>query len=129
MKKAFVVVVCLVVVIMVVVYARSSKAPAEGVTPDTSSPQTQAQTPATTDQSQAVNTNKDNSQKTSMDSKTTKLPDGLEITVTQEGTGDVVSKAKDNVTVNYTGSLTDGTVFDSSVDPKFGHVSPFNIYE
>ena len=27
--------------------------------------------------------------------------------------------------VNYTGKLADGTVFDSNVDPKFGHVTPF----
>lgn len=29
------------------------------------------------------------------------------------------------VSVNYTGWLEDGTVFDSNVDPKFGHAEPF----
>jgi FKBP-type peptidyl-prolyl cis-trans isomerase len=27
--------------------------------------------------------------------------------------------------MNYTGRLADGTVFDSNVDPKFNHVTPF----
>jgi len=33
----------------------------------------------------------------------------------------------DLVTVNYTGKLADGTVFDSNVDPKFNHVQPFQF--
>lgn len=36
-----------------------------------------------------------------------------------------VAKAGDTVAMNYTGRLVDGTVFDSNVDPKFGHVQPF----
>ncbi len=35
------------------------------------------------------------------------------------------AKAEDIVSVNYTGRLEDGTVFDSNVDPSFGHVEPF----
>lgn len=31
------------------------------------------------------------------------------------------------VTVNYTGKLTDGTIFDSNVLPEFGHVQPFQF--
>lgn len=36
-----------------------------------------------------------------------------------------VAKAGDTVAMNYTGTLADGTVFDSNVDPKFNHVTPF----
>lgn len=36
-----------------------------------------------------------------------------------------VSKAGDVLVMNYTGRLTNGTVFDSNVDPKFNHVQPF----
>ena len=35
------------------------------------------------------------------------------------------AKAGDTVSMNYTGRLADGTVFDSNVDPSFGHVEPF----
>jgi FKBP-type peptidyl-prolyl cis-trans isomerase FkpA len=37
------------------------------------------------------------------------------------------AKAGDVLIVNYTGRLADGTVFDSNVDPKFGHVEPFKF--
>ena len=46
---------------------------------------------------------------------------GQDITI---GTG-AEAKSGDSVKVNYTGTLVDGTVFDSSVDPKFKHVEPF----
>ncbi len=36
-----------------------------------------------------------------------------------------VAKIGDTVSMNYTGRLADGTVFDSNVDPKFQHVEPF----
>lgn len=52
--------------------------------------------------------------------------DGVFIKVLQEGNGEVV-KIGDTVSMNYTGSLEDGTVFDSNVDPKFDHVSPFTF--
>ena len=41
------------------------------------------------------------------------------------GTTSDVAKAGDTVSMNYTGRLEDGTVFDSNVDPKFQHVEPF----
>jgi FKBP-type peptidyl-prolyl cis-trans isomerase len=40
---------------------------------------------------------------------------------------DNIAKAGDLVSVNYTGMLADGTVFDSNVDPKFSHVEPFEF--
>jgi len=50
--------------------------------------------------------------------------EGVKITVLSEGSG-APAKVGDNVTMNYTGTLEDGTAFDSNVDPKFNHVSPF----
>jgi len=57
---------------------------------------------------------------------------GTTAPVTGEEVGNTIAtneeaKAGDIVTVNYTGKLADGTVFDSSVDPKFGHVEPFEF--
>ena len=40
-------------------------------------------------------------------------------------TGRAVAKTGDTVSMNYTGRLQNGTVFDSNVDPKFKHVQPF----
>jgi peptidylprolyl isomerase len=34
-------------------------------------------------------------------------------------------KVGQKITVNYTGRLTDGKIFDSNVDPSKGHVEPF----
>ena len=52
--------------------------------------------------------------------------DGVRITILKEGTGEGV-KTGDTVAMNYTGMFVDGTVFDSNVDPKFGHVEPFEF--
>lgn len=51
---------------------------------------------------------------------------GVKITVINEGTGEA-AVAGDTVSMNYTGTLTDGTAFDSNVDPKFNHVTPFSF--
>jgi peptidylprolyl isomerase len=51
---------------------------------------------------------------------------GLEYIDTKVGTGGPVTKGQ-TVTVNYTGRLLNGTIFDSNVDPKFGHVQPFTV--
>ncbi len=51
-------------------------------------------------------------------------PSGLGITITKEGHGEP-AKTGDTVSVNYTGKLQGGEVFDSNVDPKFQHVEPF----
>lgn len=49
---------------------------------------------------------------------------GVKITVVSEGAGEP-AKAGDTVSMNYTGRLEDGTVFDSNVLPEFNHVEPF----
>lgn len=52
------------------------------------------------------------------------LPDGVKVTILKESTGEV-AKTGDTVAMNYTGTLANGTTFDSNVDPKFQHVEPF----
>ena len=49
---------------------------------------------------------------------------GVKITVVNEGNGDEAVSG-DVVSMNYTGRLVDGTVFDSNIDPQFNHVQPF----
>lgn len=51
---------------------------------------------------------------------------GLKISILKEGTG-VTVKSGDTVSVNYTGTFTNGKAFDSNVDPKFNHVQPFSF--
>ena len=51
---------------------------------------------------------------------------GLQITILKEGSG-AEAKSGDTVSVNYTGTFEDGKAFDSNVDPKFKHVSPFTF--
>lgn len=59
-------------------------------------------------------------------SDTVTTASGLQYVDMAIGTG--ASPIKGNkVTMNYTGRLTDGTAFDSNVDPKFGHVQPFEF--
>ncbi len=52
---------------------------------------------------------------------------GIQSVVLKEGSGDRAVKVGDSVSVNYTGTLTNGTVFDSNVLPKFGHITPFTF--
>ncbi|NTW30951.1 MAG: FKBP-type peptidyl-prolyl cis-trans isomerase [Candidatus Moranbacteria bacterium] len=44
------------------------------------------------------------------------MTDELKIEKISEGTGDQATKKGDTISVHYTGTLTDGTKFDSSVD-------------
>lgn len=56
----------------------------------------------------------------------TKTPSGLYYTVKEEGSGEKAI-ANDSVTMNYTGTLLDGTKFDSNTDTAFHHVQPFQF--
>lgn len=59
---------------------------------------------------------KSDSKQTEVNNSNNNKTMGLEIKTTQEGTGERVVKSGDNISVHYTGKLTDGTKFDSSVD-------------
>ena len=71
----------------------------------------------------STSTQEEQEQQTNIMENTT---DGVKIVILKEGTGKV-SKIGDTVDMNYTGTLLDGTVFDSNVDPKFNHVEPFTF--
>jgi FKBP-type peptidyl-prolyl cis-trans isomerase FkpA len=58
--------------------------------------------------------------------KPVKTPSGLYYLITQKGLGSY-AKAGNKVTMNYTGKTMDGKAFDSNMDPKFNHVSPFTF--
>ena len=55
-----------------------------------------------------------------------KTASGLYYTIREEGTGEM-ARAGDSITMNYTGTLLDGTKFDSNEDTAFHHVMPFNF--
>lgn len=55
-----------------------------------------------------------------------KTASGLYYIITQKGTG-ANAVAGQNVSMNYTGRLLNGNIFDSNVDPKFQHVEPFSF--
>lgn len=57
---------------------------------------------------------------------TAKTPSGMYIIHKSEGSGATPENGK-LVTMNYTGRLLDGTVFDTNEDPKFGHKEPFKF--
>ncbi len=53
----------------------------------------------------------------------TKTASGLYYTIKEEGSGQKVN-AGDSVSMNYTGTLLDGTKFDSNTDTAFKHTQP-----
>lgn len=55
-----------------------------------------------------------------------KLDSGLKVWDVKEGKGDP-AKANAKVKANYTGWLTDGKAFDSSLDAKFEHKEPLEF--
>ncbi|NCX95351.1 MAG: hypothetical protein EBX41_02875 [Chitinophagia bacterium] len=58
--------------------------------------------------------------------KPLKLASGLYYTIANPGKGEDIKQGKE-VTMNYTGKLLDGTVFDSNLDPQFKHTEPFKF--
>ena len=55
-----------------------------------------------------------------------KTASGLYYTIKEEGKGDLPLTG-DSVTMNYTGTLLDGTKFDSNTDTAFKHTQPFQF--
>jgi len=47
--------------------------------------------------------------------------------ISTENKMEKVSKNGDVLIMNYTGRFVDGKTFDSNIDPKFGHVRPFEF--
>jgi FKBP-type peptidyl-prolyl cis-trans isomerase FkpA len=73
------------------------------------------------------NTNGKNSDKSaSMMDKIITTNSGLQMQDEVMGTG-TAAVAGQMVSVNYTGTFTDGKAFDSNVDPNFNHVEPFSF--
>ncbi len=58
--------------------------------------------------------------------KVIKTPSGLYYIITQKGSGPNI-EIGETVSMNYTGYLLNGNVFDSNIDPKFKHVTPFDF--
>jgi FKBP-type peptidyl-prolyl cis-trans isomerase len=83
------------------------------------------QAPSSSQTSVAVNNNNNNTCPTpsTATGQSTTTMDGLIMKDTTVGTG-TVAQAGDSVTVNYTGTLDNGTVFDSSLNPGR---TPFNF--
>ena len=87
----------------------------------------EAATPDTTLRAYDANFFNDPDKKSTTPTPTTYMQteSGLKYTIVKEGAGARPS-ASDNVTVHYTGRLTDGTVFDSSIDRGEPTTFPLN---
>lgn len=120
MKKGTVifVLIAIIIVIGIVLWARASS-PKETVSTEPS-----AESVASSSVEDTTTTM--DTQESSSVAEPTVTPSGLSYTVLKEGSGEA-TKNGDSVTVNYTGMLENGTVFDSNTDPKFRHVEPFEF--
>ena len=112
MKKTSAIILVIIILIIVVIGVYFLKNNTKGVKPETNQPMQNVQIQP------AQNQNNQTSNNFSIQ--------GMQIEITKQGSGDP-AKSGDLVTVNYTGTLSDGTKFDSSVDPSFNHVTPFQF--
>lgn len=55
-----------------------------------------------------------------------KTSSGLYYVINKPGSGPNAAAGQE-VSINYTGRLVDGTTFDSNIDPKFQHVEPIKV--
>jgi FKBP-type peptidyl-prolyl cis-trans isomerase len=113
MKKNLIIILIIIVILIVAAIYFSLPKPNNTMTP----------IPNTPEASNAASQNQ-NPQTTGSPSGSSFDIQGMKVEILKQGTGDG-AKSGDSISVNYTGSLPDGTKFDSSVDPSFGHVEPF----
>ncbi len=76
----------------------------------------------TADTAKDDTTNTTNNTQGSMDTQ----PTEMKITTTQEGTGEPIKNGQTAV-MNYTGTFSDGKVFDTNVGPNSSHPEPFEF--
>ena len=55
------------------------------------------------------------------------VKDDKKLIINKDKNMEQIAKNGDILVMNYTGKLSNGTAFDSNVDPKFGHVQPFQF--
>lgn len=114
MKKTLIAAIAVVAIILLYVMTRDKQT---AIAPTSSESQTQSQVAKSQPiESKQQEVQQEQTSQTTNQSTQEKKPMGLEIKTTKEGTGDRVIKNGDTISVHYTGKLTDGTKFDSSVD-------------
>lgn len=118
--------VVLVLVIGVILFVRNYSTEVEEMEEDALVQKDNIQNPNANLEENIINDNEEVKKEINMENtNNVKVVDKfLKITVLKQGSG-TEAKAGDNVSVNYTGKLENGTIFDSNVLPEFRHVEPF----